>query len=79
MNAFPWRGEVWLVNWNPARSSEQAGKRPALTIQNDIGLEKKGGWWTRKKWPRWIAPSDQTGRFNSPLIQEKGYERIQAG
>jgi len=37
---FPKRGEVWLVNWNPARGSEQAGKRPALIIQNDIGNEK---------------------------------------
>ena len=40
MKAFPARGEVWLVNWNPARGSEQAGKRPALVIQNDIGNEK---------------------------------------
>ena len=37
---FPRRGEVWLVNWNPARGSEQAGIRPALIIQNDIGNEK---------------------------------------
>jgi mRNA interferase MazF len=29
-----------LVNWNPARGSEQAGIRPALVIQNDIGNEK---------------------------------------
>jgi len=36
---FPMRGEVWLVNWNPARGSEQAGRRPALVIQNDIGNE----------------------------------------
>jgi len=28
------------VNWNPSRSSEQASKRPALIIQNDIGNEK---------------------------------------
>ena len=40
MTDFPARGEVWLVNWNPARGSEQAGKRPALVIQNDIGNEK---------------------------------------
>ena len=40
MTGFPVRGEVWLVNWNPARGSEQAGKRPALVIQNDIGNEK---------------------------------------
>ncbi len=40
MKGFPARGEVWLVNLNPARGSEQAGKRPALVIQNDIGNEK---------------------------------------
>ena len=40
MNNFPRRGEIWLVNWNPARGSEQRGKRPALIIQNDIGNEK---------------------------------------
>ena len=40
MSGFPRRGEVWLVNWNPARGSEQAGIRPALVIQNDIGNEK---------------------------------------
>ncbi|MBN2034634.1 MAG: type II toxin-antitoxin system PemK/MazF family toxin [Deltaproteobacteria bacterium] len=40
MSDFPKRGEVWIVNWNPARVSEQAGKRPALIIQNDIGNEK---------------------------------------
>jgi mRNA interferase MazF len=40
MSSFPKRGEIWLVNWNPARGSEQAGKRPALVIQNDIGNEK---------------------------------------
>ena len=39
MKAFPRRGEVWLVNWNPARGGEQAGKRPALIVQNDIGNE----------------------------------------
>jgi mRNA interferase MazF len=40
MSGFPERGEVWLVNWNPSRGSEQAGIRPALIIQNDIGNEK---------------------------------------
>lgn len=40
MKDHPKRGEVWLVNWNPARGSEQAGIRPALVIQNDIGNEK---------------------------------------
>jgi mRNA interferase MazF len=39
MKDFPLRGEIWSVNWNPARGSEQAGIRPALVIQNDIGNE----------------------------------------
>ena len=33
----PRRGEVWLVNFNPGRGSEQQGIRPALVIQNDVG------------------------------------------
>ncbi len=37
---FPLRAEVWIVNWNPSRGSEQAGKRPALIIQNNIGNDK---------------------------------------
>jgi mRNA interferase MazF len=34
---FPRRGEIWLVNFNPGRGSEQKGVRPALVIQNDVG------------------------------------------
>ena len=34
---WPRRGEVWLVNFNPGRGSEQQGIRPALVIQNDVG------------------------------------------
>lgn len=30
------RGEIYWVNWNPRRGSEQGGTRPALIIQNDI-------------------------------------------
>lgn len=33
------RGELYWVDWNPSRGSEQAGTRPALIIQNDIGNE----------------------------------------
>ena len=33
----PRRGEIWYVDFSPARGSEQAGKRPALVIQNDAG------------------------------------------
>ncbi len=31
------RGEIYWVDWNPSRGSEQSGLRPALVIQNDIG------------------------------------------
>ena len=34
---LPRRGEIWLVNFNPGRGSEQKGIRPALIIQNDTG------------------------------------------
>ena len=30
------RGELYQVDWNPARGSEQAGQRPGVVIQNDI-------------------------------------------
>jgi mRNA interferase MazF len=33
----PQRGQVFEVNWDPARGSEQAGIRPALVVQNNIG------------------------------------------
>jgi len=31
------RGEIYRVDWNPSRGSEQSGLRPALIIQNDVG------------------------------------------
>jgi mRNA interferase MazF len=40
--APPHRGEIWQVNFNPARGSEQLGIRPALVIQNDVGNEFAG-------------------------------------
>jgi len=33
----PRRGEIYEVDWDPARGHEQAGVRPALVVQNDIG------------------------------------------
>lgn len=33
----PSRGDIWLVNFNPGRGSEQQGIRPALVVQNDVG------------------------------------------
>jgi len=35
----PLRGEVYWVDWEPARGVEQAGRRPALVVQNDRGNE----------------------------------------
>ena len=34
---LPRRGEIWLVDFNPGRGSEQTGQRPALVLQNDAG------------------------------------------
>ncbi len=33
------RGEIYWVDWGAGKGSEQAGIRPALVIQNDIGNE----------------------------------------
>ena len=33
------RGDIFYVNLDPAKGSEQAGTRPVLVIQNDIGNE----------------------------------------
>ena len=41
-SSLPRRGEVWLVNFNPGRGSEQRGLRPALVIQNDVGNQYAG-------------------------------------
>lgn len=32
----PVRGEVWLVDLDPVRGSEQAGFRPVVVLQNDV-------------------------------------------
>lgn len=31
------RGDIYWVDWTPSRGSEQAGIRPALVVQNDVG------------------------------------------
>ena len=33
------RGDLFWVNLDPTKGSEQAGRRPVLVIQNDIGNE----------------------------------------
>jgi len=39
MVAFPRRGHIYWVDFNPARGSEQAGKRPAVVVSNNINNE----------------------------------------
>lgn len=36
------RGEIYQVDWNLARGSEQASQRPGLVIQNDIANSVPG-------------------------------------
>ena len=36
------RGEIWLLDWNPRRGSEQGGFRPGLIIQSDLGNHAEG-------------------------------------
>jgi mRNA interferase MazF len=56
----PMRGEIWMVNWNPARGSEQAGRRPSLVIQTDAGNQNPN-------YPNTIvATITQHGRDNIP-------------
>lgn len=33
----PRRGELYWVDWSPARGSEASGRRPALIVQRDAG------------------------------------------
>ena len=35
----PKRGEIYWIDFNPARGSEQRGHRPGLVVQNDTGNE----------------------------------------
>ena len=37
MMARPSRGDIYWVNFDPARGTEQGGRRPALVVQNDRG------------------------------------------
>jgi mRNA interferase MazF len=34
--ASPLRGEVWMVEFDPVRGHEQAGRRPALVVSSDV-------------------------------------------
>ncbi len=36
------RGEIWLLNFEPRRGSEQRGFRPAIIVQTDLGNHAPG-------------------------------------
>lgn len=36
------RGDIWMLNFEPRRGSEQGGHRPALVIQSDLGNHAPG-------------------------------------
>ena len=36
------RGEIWLLDWNPRRGSEQDGFRPGIIVQSDLGNHADG-------------------------------------
>jgi mRNA interferase MazF len=36
------RGEIWLLDWNPRRGSEQGGFRPGIIVQSDLGNHAEG-------------------------------------
>lgn len=36
------RGDIWMLNFEPRRGSEQGGHRPALVIQSDLGNHTPG-------------------------------------
>jgi mRNA interferase MazF len=36
------RGDLYWIDWSPARGSEQAGLRPGLVVQNDVANAVSG-------------------------------------
>ncbi|MFP4402428.1 MAG: type II toxin-antitoxin system PemK/MazF family toxin [Candidatus Nanoarchaeia archaeon] len=56
----PKRGEIWLIDWNPSRGSEQSGLRPSVIIQNDYGN-------SNDKFPNTIITTISTKGRNIPF------------
>ena len=62
------RGEIWMLNFEPRRGSEQGGHRPALVIQSDLGNHAPGARTTV------VAPLTTQGRpfvFYVPIPRAK--------
>ena len=69
-----YRGEVWLVDFNPGRGSEQTGIRPAVIIQNDVGNQHAATTivaiitTTLKKYPVTVALEEGDGGVDKPCM-----------
>ena len=62
------RGEIWLLDWNPRRGSEQGGFRPGIVIQSDLGNHAVGARTTI------VVPLTTQGRaytFYVPIPKDK--------
>jgi mRNA interferase MazF len=42
MNVVIHRGDIWMLNWEPRRGSEQGGFRPGVIVQTDLGNHAPG-------------------------------------
>jgi mRNA interferase MazF len=70
MGELPWcsRGEIWLLDWNPRRGSEQGGFRPGIILQSDLGNHAIGAHTTI------VVPLTTQGRsyaFYVPVPKDK--------
>jgi mRNA interferase MazF len=70
------RGDIWWVDFNPVRGSEQGGTRPALVLQNDIGNRASPVTivaaitsWHRRAYPFHVALSpEESGLERASLV-----------
>ena len=74
IGSAPSCGDIWLVNFNPGRGSEQAGMRAALVIQNDVGNRYATTTIvvaitaTLKKYPVTVLLDPDEGRLDRPSM-----------
>ena len=70
----PGRGDIWLVNFDPSRGSEQEGIQPALMIQNDVGNRYPATTivaaitTTLKEYPVTVRPDRKEGGLDEPSM-----------
>lgn len=68
------KGDVWLIDFNPGRGSEQTGIRPAVIIQNNIGNQNAATTivaiitTTLKKYPITVMLEQDEGGVDKPCM-----------